>query len=103
MKQEKVFFFLLQVTTAGWTHSAACSPVVHSILLHSGALVYSEALKSCCFGLGAESLFCSFDISELKQDGQAWLFDRWIFFTVELRIWRVFFSMFFLTVRLLLY
>lgn len=76
---------------------------MHTILLHSGALVYSEALKSCCFGLGAESLFCSFDICELWQDGHVWLFDRWIFFfffTVEPSILRVFFSMFSLTVCL---
>lgn len=48
---------------------AACFPVIHDVLLHSGALVYSKALKSCCFGPGAESLSCSFDICELKQDG----------------------------------
>lgn len=45
-------------------------------------MVYSEALKFCCFGLGAESLFGSFDICELQQDGQSmdiWQVDIYFF------------------------
>lgn len=64
------------------TLHGACSPVIRSIVLHSGALVYSEALKFCCFGLRAESLFCSFDICELQQDGQSmdiWQVDFFFF------------------------
>lgn len=98
-KRKCLFFFTSGNNFGMELLCAACFPVIHSILLHSGALVYSGALKSCCFGLGAESLFCSFDICERRQDAHVW-FDRWIFFTVEsINL----FLFFFLTVCLLLY
>lgn len=73
---KKRFILLwLQVMTVGRSLPAACFV---SILLHSGAVVWGAALKSCCFGLFVWLPWHLRSEAERERERER-LFDRWIF------------------------